>query len=149
MTSPTPFGRIASVFGGAIAMAAAVGAFVLTDAPTARAQVAAKVESQTRPNFGILLDPPARNARGRASSHRRFDYGRHRPDWRPGYPGGRPGGEEVVLVDCGGNPGTGAVEDAVRRVRARRHPGHPCARRSLRGLAEHRQAPDHYRRGWF
>jgi hypothetical protein len=117
MTSSTPFARIASMAGGAIAIAAAVGAFVLTDAPTARAQVAAKVESQTRPNFGILLDPPTRSYRNRGSSHRRYDYGRHRPDWRPGYPGGYPRGEEVVLVDCGGNPGTGAVEDAVRRVR--------------------------------
>jgi hypothetical protein len=117
MTSSTPFARIAGMAGGAIAIAAAVGAFVLTDAPTARAQVAAKVESQTRPNFGILLDPPTRSYRNRGSSHRRYDYGRHRPDWRPGYPGGYPRGEEVVLVDCGGNPGTGAVEDAVRRVR--------------------------------
>lgn len=117
MTSPKPFARIASVLCGAAAMAAAVGAFVLTDAPTARAQVAAKVESQTRPNFGILLDPPTRSYRNRGSSHRRYDYGRHRPDWRPGYPGGYPRGEEIVLVDCGGNPGTGAVEDAVRRVR--------------------------------
>lgn len=117
MTSPTPFARIASVLCGATAMAAAVGAFVLTDAPTARAQVAAKVESQTRPNFGVLLDPPTRSYRNRGSSHRRYDYSRHRPDWRPGYPGGWPRGEEVVLVDCGGNPGTGAVEDAVRRVR--------------------------------
>lgn len=114
MTSPTPFARIASVVGGVAAIAAAVSAFVLTDAPTARAQVAAKVESQTRPNFGLLLDPPTRSSRGR--THRRWDYRTHRPDWRPD-PFPRPGGEEVVLVDCGGNPGTGAVEDAVRRVR--------------------------------
>ncbi|MGZ9100125.1 MAG: hypothetical protein ACXW3O_10510, partial [Brevundimonas sp.] len=117
MTNLTPFARIASVIGGAAAIAVAVGAFVLTDAPTARAQVAAKVESQTRPNFGILLDPPTRSYRNRGSSHRRYDYRRHRPDWRPGYPGGYPRGEEVVLVDCGGNPGSGGVEDAVRRVR--------------------------------
>ncbi|MGZ9100169.1 MAG: hypothetical protein ACXW3O_10730, partial [Brevundimonas sp.] len=59
--------------------------------------------------------PPTRSYRNRGASHRRYDYGRHRPDWRPGpY---RPGGEEIVLIDCGGNPGTGAVEDAVRRVR--------------------------------
>ena len=36
----------------------------------AQAQVAAKVEAQTRPNFGVLLDPPTR---GRARSHRRWD----------------------------------------------------------------------------
>lgn len=103
---------------GAAVLALTVAAGMATQAPEARAQVAAKVESQTRPNFGVLLDPPTRNVRSR--QHRRYDYGRHRPDWRPGWPGGPgygPGGQEVVLVDCGGNPGTGAVEDAVRRVR--------------------------------
>lgn len=83
------------------------------------AQVAAKVESQTRPNFGLLLDPPTRGNRSRHSHSRRWSYRDHswgrdhgwRPDFRPG------SDEEVVLVDCGGNPGTGAVEDAVRRVR--------------------------------
>lgn len=100
------------LIGGIAVIAAAVGAFALTDSP-ASAQSAAKVESQTRPNFGVLLDPPTRTYRNRGS-HRRYDYGRHRPDWRPDY---RPGGEEIVLIDCGGNPGTGAVEDAVRRVR--------------------------------
>ncbi len=103
-----------SVIGGVAALAAAVTVFALGEGP-AHAQVAARVESQTRPNFGVLLDPPTRSYRNRGSSHRRYDYGRHRPDWRPGpY---RPGGEEIVLIDCGGNPGTGAVEDAVRRVR--------------------------------
>lgn len=105
-----------SLIGSAVlALVAAAG--VATQAPEAQAQVAAKVESQTRPNFGVLLDPPTRGYRSR--NHRRYDYGRHRPDWRPGWPGGPggPGGQEVVLVDCGGNPGTGAVEDAVRRVR--------------------------------
>lgn len=104
---------------GAAALALTVAAGVATQAPQAQAQVAAKVESQTRPNFGVLLDPPTRSYRSR-NLHRRYDYGRHRPDWRPGWPGGHghgPGGQEVVLVDCGGNPGTGAVEDAVRRVR--------------------------------
>ncbi|MDP3370988.1 MAG: hypothetical protein U1E18_02145 [Brevundimonas sp.] len=108
MTTRTPLGLI----GGVALIAAAITGFALSDAP-AHAQVAAKVESQTRPNFGVLLDPPTRSSRGR--THRRWDYRTHRPDWRPG--SYRPGGEEVVLVDCGGNPGTGAVEDAVRRVR--------------------------------
>ncbi|MFN3670174.1 MAG: hypothetical protein ACK4VY_12780 [Brevundimonas sp.] len=102
------------LIGGVFAIAATVALFAFVDGP-AQAQVAAKVESQTRPNFGVLLDPPTRSYRNRASSHRRHDYGRYRPDWRPRpY---RPGGEEIVLIDCGGNPGTGAVEDAVRRVR--------------------------------
>lgn len=105
-----------SVLGGVAAIAATVAVFALGDGP-AQAQTAAKVESQTRPNFGVLLDPPARSYRNRGSSHRRYDYRRHRPDWRPDYPSYRPGGEEIVLIDCGGNPGTGAVEDAVRRVR--------------------------------
>ena len=114
MTTRFSFG----ILGGIGAIAGAVGLFALmADAPTAQAQVAAKVESQSRPNFGVLLDPPTRSYRNRRGGHRRYDYGAHRPDWRPGYPPHRPGGEEIVLVDCGGNPGTGAVEDAVRRVR--------------------------------
>lgn len=99
-------------------LAASALALILSSAPEASAQTAARVESQTRPNFGVLLDPPA--SRSRVRQHRRWDYGTHRPDWRAGFrppygPGG--GGEEIVLVDCGGNPGTGAVENAVRRVR--------------------------------
>ncbi|MBA4806651.1 hypothetical protein [Brevundimonas sp.] len=91
-----------------------LAAFALTAAPeTAQAQVAAKVEAQTRPNFGVLLDPPTRS---RPRANRRYDYGRYRgPAWRP-LPR-PPVQEEVVLVDCGGNPGSGAIESAVQRVR--------------------------------
>jgi hypothetical protein len=97
----------------------AAGLGVTLAPETAAAQDAARVESTTRPNFGILLDPPSRSA-SRRGSHRRWSRPQHgygHPG--PAYPGPiRPGGqEEVVLVDCGGNPGTGAVEDAVRRVR--------------------------------
>jgi len=96
----------------------AVAAFAVAT-PDARAQTAARVESQTRPNFGLLLDPPARQSRPR--QNRRWSYGSHRPEWRPDYappPVHYPAGqEEIVLVDCGGNPGTGAVEAAVQRVR--------------------------------
>lgn len=114
-TSPRTIRRTAlALVGSMAAIAATVGVFIFGDGP-AQAQTAARVESQSRPNFGVLLDPPARSHRNRGSQHRRYDYGTHRPDWRPGpY---RPGGEEIVLIDCGGNPGTGAVEDAVRRVR--------------------------------
>lgn len=112
MTTRNPFGLLVGV--AAIVAGAALS---LTLAPdTAQAQTAARVESQTRPNFGVLLDPPTR-ASGPRRDRNRYDYRRHRPDWRPGLPPLRPGGEEIVLVDCGGNPGTGAVEDAVRRVR--------------------------------
>ncbi|WGM30332.1 hypothetical protein [Brevundimonas sp. NIBR11] len=101
--------------------ALALAAGMTAAAPEAEAQTPARVESQTRPNFGLLLDPPASRSRPSRQSGR-WNYGAHRPDWRPGYQppyGGpfRPGAEEIVLVDCGGNPGTNAVEDAVRRVR--------------------------------
>ncbi|MEC8456825.1 MAG: hypothetical protein VXZ43_07940, partial [Pseudomonadota bacterium] len=97
-----------------VSLLAAFALAALTTLPDpVQAQVAAKVEAQTRPNFGVLLDPPTR-ARPRA--HRRYDYGRYRgPDWRP-LPR-PPHQEEVVLVDCGGNPGSGAIESAVQRVR--------------------------------
>ena len=116
ITNRTSHRTALGLLGGVAAIAATVAVFTFGDGP-AQAQTAAKVESQTRPNFGVLLDPPARSYRNRGSSHRRYDYRRHRPDWRPDYPAHRPGGEEIVLIDCGGNPGTGAVEDAVRRVR--------------------------------
>ena len=94
------------------AVLGAVGALALVD-DGAQAQVAAKIESQTRPNFGLLLQPPVQ---ARPRGHRRWSYGTHRGH---GYapPPPRPTLEEVVLVDCGGNPGTGAVEAAVHRVR--------------------------------
>lgn len=97
--------------------------------PEARAQTAARVESQTRPNFGVLLDPPA-SQRVRPYRNRGWSA-----QWRPHHPGPiRPpfpfqGGEEVVLVDCGGNPGSGAVEAAVRRLR----PGGSLILRSTSG----------------
>ena len=55
MTIRNPFGLLS----GAAVIIGAVGAFALGAEPT-KAQVAAKVESQTRPNFGVLLDPPTR-----------------------------------------------------------------------------------------
>lgn len=109
----TPSRSISGLVVGVAAVAVAVAALAMGGGP-AHAQVAARVESQTRPNFGVLLDPPTRSDRGR--THRRWDYRAHRPDW-PGISPLRPGNEEVVLVDCGGNTGTGAVENAVRRVR--------------------------------
>ena len=101
-------------FAGLASAAVALAGLTVLAPSDANAQAAARVESQTRPNFGVLLDPPSRGSRAR-SHHRRWSYGDYRPGYRPGPP--RPGGEEIVLVDCGGNPGTGAVEDAVRRVR--------------------------------
>lgn len=126
MSSPRPSVSQSSVFRPSVLIGAALAAAAVVAVPApADAQVAAKVESQTRPNFGVLLDPPTRS-RARPPV-RRWSYGDHRRGWRPDHgavPGadwGRPGHpgrqEEIVLVDCGGNPGTGAVEDAVRRVR--------------------------------
>ena len=99
-------------------LAASALAVTLASAPEAFAQTAARVESQTRPNFGRLLDPPA-SQRSRSGAHRRWSYGNHYPGWNGAPPPiHQPGGsEEIVLVDCGGNPGTGAVEAAVQRVR--------------------------------
>jgi hypothetical protein len=102
-----------------LALAAlALAAGLASAPPEVASQTPARIESQTRPNFGILLDPPASQTR-RYRAPRRWNYRDHRPDWRPDWrpPYGPGGGEEIVLVDCGGNPGTGAVEDAVRRVR--------------------------------
>ena len=107
-----------------VTLAAAVSGMVLiglaglADSP-ASAQTAAKVESQTRPNFGILLDPPTRT---RARPQRRWSYGDHRRRWDhgygrgPGYPPPPVASEQVVLIDCGGNPGSGGLENAVARV---------------------------------
>lgn len=112
ITFRTPL-RLRSLIAPALGLAVAATAMSL--APQAEAQEAARVESETRPNFGVLLDPPAPR-RSPVRTQRRWDYRTHRPDWPPAPPP-RPAGEEIVLVDCGGNPGTGAVEDAVRRVR--------------------------------
>jgi len=118
----------ARIVGASGLIAAAAGAVALvvglSDPAPARAapasQTAARVESQTRPNFGLLLSPQT-NSRPRRE-HRRFDYREHRPDGPPHGPGHGPGlpplpgGQQNVTVDCGGNPGSGAVEAAVRRV---------------------------------
>jgi len=102
--------------GAGILFVAVMASLLLMNPLDAGAQTAARAESQTRPNFGLLLDPPASSRRYRQP--RRWAYRDHRPDWRPDRDHGRfPGGEQEVVVDCGGNPGSGAVEDAVRRVR--------------------------------
>lgn len=99
-------------------MAAAMGALLaapLVDAPDAMAQ-AAKVESQTRPNFGLLLDPPPQ--RRRATQHRRWDWREHHRDWRGGHHGGpRPGWlEQAVVVDCAVERDPYALARAVDRL---------------------------------
>ena len=70
---------------GGLTVAAIAGVVWLAQGETAQAQTAARIESQTRPNFGLLLDPPASRARPQRQP-RRFNYGSHRPDWRPGQP---------------------------------------------------------------
>ena len=101
MTTRFSFERIRSTVAGIGVIAAAVAGVSLAQGPAAHAQVAAKVESQTRPNFGILLDPPTRSHRSRGTQHRRYDYRRHRPDWRPGYALYRPGGEAALIRTSG------------------------------------------------
>lgn len=96
----------------AAAMVAATG-LVLSTPERASAQDAARIEAQTRPNFGVLLDPPTQTRR--RAPRPRWDYGAHRPGHRPPPP--MRGGEEIVLVECGGDAPTGAVEEALRRVR--------------------------------
>jgi hypothetical protein len=103
-----------TAFAGLAAATLAVTSLTLFAPSVVQAQTAAQVESQTRPNFGVLLDPPSRSSRARGN-RRGGNAGDHRPGHHPAPP--RQGTEEVVLVDCGGNPGTGAVEAAVRRVR--------------------------------
>lgn len=113
-------GPIAAI-GGALAIACAVG-LTLADAPKAAAQ-AAKVESQTRPDFGLLLDPPPRTSRPR-------HHGRDRPwRWRDHYSGwrddrgrdwdrywhGRP--NDVAAVDCGMEGSPYALQRAVEHLR--------------------------------
>ncbi|MBJ7485485.1 MAG: hypothetical protein JHC99_12390, partial [Brevundimonas sp.] len=76
-TSSTALAISTGLLAGA-AVAAAV--FLALAGPTpAQAQVAARVESQTRPNFGLLLSPQT-NSRPRRE-HRRFNYRDHRPDY--------------------------------------------------------------------
>ncbi|NBW06655.1 MAG: hypothetical protein EBR82_01345 [Caulobacteraceae bacterium] len=109
-----------------LAIAATAVVFTAFDAAPAAAQTAARVEAQTRPNFGLLLSPSAGSRSSR--NHRRYDYRTYRPDWRPDWrpgpdggwgPGYGPGtGPNEVVVTCGGNPGSGAIESAVRRVPA-------------------------------
>ena len=52
-----------------LTVAASVAALLAVDLiaapPKAEAQTAARVESRTRPNFGLLLDPPTRPHRRR------------------------------------------------------------------------------------
>jgi hypothetical protein len=115
------------------ALAMAIAGGLTLSAPDVQAQTAARVESQTRPNFGLLLDPPTRQSRPR--QQRRWSDGTHRPGWQPSLHGpsfphfGATGTEEVVLVDCGGNPGSGAIEAAVARLR----PGGSLILRSTAG----------------
>jgi transposase InsO family protein len=80
MSTRFPFGRIRGTVAGIAVIAGAIAGVSLSQGSAAHAQVAAKVESQTRPNFGLLLDPPTRSYRNRGSHHRRYDYRRHRPD---------------------------------------------------------------------
>ena len=87
----------------------------LLNAPDAQAQTAARVESQTRPNFGLLLDPPTRQSRPR--QQRRQGQGRRH--LMPDIPG-------VVQVIRRFDPACQRLEALVQPAalaRARRGPG--------------------------
>lgn len=105
----------------AVWLAAAMGALLaapLLDAPDAMAQ-AAKVESQTRPNFGLLLDPPPAQRR-RATQHRRWNWREHHRDWRGDHHGDRYWRgrfEDAVVVDCSVERDPFALAHAVERLR--------------------------------
>ncbi|MDO1559725.1 right-handed parallel beta-helix repeat-containing protein [Brevundimonas sp. 2R-24] len=86
----------------------------------ANAQVAAKVESQTRPNFGLLLDPPVRQGRryrphyGRGSDWR----GHSRPGWWNPHDYRWNGPlEDVAFVDCSQARDPNEVNRAIARLR--------------------------------
>ena len=115
-----PLGPL-GLLGGLVAIAAFMGV-TLADAPRAEAQ-AAKIESQTRPDFGLLLDPPPRSSRPR-------NHGRDRPwRWRDHYSGwrddhgrdwdhywrGRP--DDVAAVDCGYEASPFLLQRAVEHLR--------------------------------
>lgn len=105
----------------AVAAFAGLAGLTVIASPKAEAQVAAKVESQTRPNFGVLLDPAPRQ-RSRARHQRWRPRVPHYPNGGvyhpPGqFPSGPGGTEQSISIDCGSNPGSGAIEAAVRRLR--------------------------------
>ena len=103
-----------------LTVAASVAALLAVDLiaapPKAEAQTAARVESRTRPNFGLLLDPPTRPHRRRP----RYAYDDYRPGW--GGPGWGDGGpdwgyeQDEIVVDCGGPDGE-ALESAIQALR--------------------------------
>ncbi|MBX7247974.1 MAG: hypothetical protein K1X35_02875 [Caulobacteraceae bacterium] len=104
-------------------LAAAVAAGLLA-IPTAEAYPDARVEAQTRPDFGLLLQPPVQ----RRKPHRPHRYrdgdgyrgdGRygpdHRPDWdhRWGWDGRL---RDVAFVDCGNASGPNDINWALRTL---------------------------------
>ena len=103
-----------------LAIAASVAALLAVDLaiapPKAEAQTAARVESRTRPNFGLLLDPPTRpNRRRPRYAYDDYRPGRDRPGWGNGGPGWGYDQDEIV-VDCGGPDGE-ALEYAIQALR--------------------------------
>ena len=82
-----------------LGLAVAFAAAALLAAPQTSAYPDAKVETQLRPDFGLLLKPPLR--RKPRKPHRRYGPGHYRPDYGHGY---RPWDgplRDVAFVDCG------------------------------------------------
>ncbi len=105
---------------GLAGLAAAVLGSVLVPATSVQAFPDAKVETETRPNFGLLVRPPIHNRRYRPYGGRGYAHW-HREGWHEGDRddrGGRFGphwSRETVMIDCNlAHPGD--VEEALDAV---------------------------------
>ena len=98
-----------------LGLAMAAAAVVVMAAPDLQAYPDAKVEAQTRPNFGLLIDPPLRRGKPRRPRGRRSEPG---PggwwDERPPHFDGRL--EPVVFVDCSRARSPNDINHALERL---------------------------------
>ena len=95
-----------------LGFALAAAAVVVLAAPDLQAYPDAKVETQTRPDFGLLLNPPTKRRKPHRPRYRdRPDYRGHHygPDYRP-WDGPL---RDVAFVDCGQARGPNDVNRAL------------------------------------
>ena len=101
-----------AVFAAAAALVA--GLMVFTP-ETSKAYPDAKVETQTRPDFGLLLDPPLKRRKPHKPRRYRdrggygYGYDRYPPDWKP-WDGPL---RDVAFVDCGRARGPNEINYAL------------------------------------